>query len=87
MNKIINFFLIIIIFLFFFGVVNYYFSEKNIKETNLNRLNIDEVLKKKSLNLPILESDTVNIIEYNSSYSKEIKNNKKRNFWNLLESN
>ena len=86
MNKIINFFLIIIVFLFFFSVMNYYFSENNIKETNLNRLNIEEVLKKKSLNLPILESDTENIIEYNSSYSEEIKDNKKRNFWNLLES-
>ena len=84
MNRIINFFLIIIIFLFFLNIINYYLSEKNIKETNLNRININEILKKKSLNLPKLESDTENVIEYNSSYSEEIKNNKTRNFWNLL---
>ena len=56
-----------------------------IKETNLNRININEILKKKSLNLPVLENDTDNVIEFNSSYSEEINNNKTRNFWNLLE--
>ena len=85
MNKIINLFLIIIIILFFFSIVDYYFSEKNIKDTNLNRLNINEILKKKSLNLPVFKSDTDNVIEYNSSYSDEINNNKTRNFWKLLE--
>ena len=86
MNKIINLFLIILILIFIFSVVNFYFSEKNVKETNSNRLNINKILKEKSLSLPILESDTENVIEYNSSYSEEIKNNKTRNFWKLLES-
>ena len=85
MNKIINLFLIILIILFFLSIVDYYFSEKNIKDTNLNRLNINENLKKKSLNLPILRSDTDNVIEYNSSYPDEIHNDKTRNFWKLLE--
>ena len=86
MNKIINLFLIILILIFIFSVVDFYFSEKNVKETNSNRLNINKILKEKSLSLPILESDTENVIEYNSSYSEEIKNNKTRNFWKLLES-
>ena len=42
-------------------------------------------IKKKSLNLPIIESDTENVIKFNSSFSEEIKKNKTRNFWNLLE--
>ena len=86
MNKIINLFLIILILIFIFSVVDFYFSEKNVKETNSNRLNINKILKEKSLSLPILESDTENVREYNSSYSEEIKNNKTRNFWKLLES-
>ena len=86
MNKIINLFLIILILIFIFSVVNFYFSEKNVKETNSNRLNINKILKEKSLSLPILESDTENVIEYNSSYNEKIKNNKTRNFWKLLES-
>ena len=84
MNKFVKLFLILSIFLFFLSFADYYFSEKNIKETNLNRVNINETLKKKSLNLPILKSDTENVIEYNSSYSEEIKNNKTRRFWDLL---
>ncbi len=85
MKNIINLLLFTIIVLFFLNIVNYYLSEKNIKETNLNRININEILKKKSSNLPVIESDTDNVIEFNSSYSEEIKNDKTRNFWNLLE--
>ena len=85
MKNIINLLLFTITVLFFLNIINYYLSEKNIKETNLNRININEILKEKSLNLPIIESDTENVIEFNSSYSEEIKNDKTRNFWNLLE--
>ena len=85
MKNIINLLLFTIIVLFFLNIINYYLSEKNIKEINLNRININEILKEKSLNLPIIESDTENVIEFNSSYSEEIKNDKTRNFWNLLE--
>ena len=85
MKNIINFFLVTIIFLFFLNIINYYLSEKNIKETNLNRININEILKKKSLNLSVIKSDTDNVIEFNTTYSEEIKNEKTRSFWNLLE--
>ena len=85
MYKIINLFFLIIIFLFFFNVYNHYSSNKNIKNINLNRSNMEEIIKTKVSNIPILEDDTNNVIEFNSSFSEEIKDNQKRNFWNLLK--
>ena len=85
MYKIVNLLFIIIIILFFFNIYNYYSSNKNIKTINLNRSNIEEIIKSKILNIPILENDTNSVIEFNSSFSEEIKDNKKRNFWNLLK--
>ena len=86
MYKIINLICIVVISLFFFKIFSYYFSNSNIKSINLNRSNIDGILEKKVSNVPILKNDTNNIIEFNSSFSKEIKNNKPRNFWSLLKS-
>jgi hypothetical protein len=85
MYKVINLFCLILIILFFFNIHSYYSSNKNIKNINLNRSNIEEILKNKILNLPILENDTRNVIEFNSSFSEEIKNNEPRSFWNLLK--
>tara|TARA_B100001996_G_scaffold283908_1_gene224174 strand:+ start:177 stop:440 length:264 start_codon:yes stop_codon:yes gene_type:complete len=85
MYKIINLFFLIIVFLFFFNIYKYYSSNKNIKNVNLNRSNIEEILKTKISNIPILENDTNNVIEFNSSFSEEIKDNKSRSFWNLLK--
>ena len=85
MYKIINLFFLIIIFLFFLNIYKYYSSNKNIKNINLNRSNIEEILKTKISNIPILENDTNNVIEFNSSFSEEIKDNQLRSFWNLLK--
>ena len=85
MYKIVNLFFLIIIFLFFFNIYQYYSSNKNIKNINLNRSNIEKILKTKISNIPILENDTNNVIEFNSSFSEEIKDNKSRSFWNLLK--
>ena len=85
MHKLIDLFFVIIIFIFFFTIYNYYSSNKNIKNINMNRLNIEENLKNRSINLPILDNDTNNVIEFNSSFSNEIEKKKKRNFWNLLK--
>ena len=87
MTKIINLFLLIVVFLFFFKSFDYYSSNKNIKNINLNRINIEDIVKKKSLNLLSLENDTDDVIEFNSSFSEEIKKNKDRSFWNLLKPN
>tara|TARA_B100001175_G_scaffold189047_1_gene160343 strand:+ start:426 stop:689 length:264 start_codon:yes stop_codon:yes gene_type:complete len=85
MYKIINLFFLVIIFLFLLNVYKYYSSSNNIKKVNLNRSNIEEIIKTKILDVPILENDTSDAIEFNSSFSEEIKENKSRSFWNLLK--
>ena len=85
MYKIINLFILIIFFIFFINIFNYYFSNKNIKNINLNRANIEEIIKKKISNIPILDDNTNNIIEFNDSFSLNKENNQKRSFWNLLK--
>lgn len=73
-----------LIFLFTFNVYNYYSSNKNINTKEFNRINIDKILEKKIINLPILINDTNNVIKFNNSLENEINDNKKRSFWNLL---
>ena len=85
MYKYIDLFLIIIVVTFFLITYNYYSSNKNIKNINKNRLNVEENLKNYSTNLPILDNDTNDVIEFNSSFSNEIEKEEKRNFWNLLK--
>ena len=85
MYKIINLFLIIFIILFFFNTYKYYSSSKNIKNINLNRSNIEGIIKKKIANIPILENDTNSVIEFNSTFFDEKEDKKKRNFWDLLK--
>ena len=85
MYKIINLLFVIIILLFFLSTYKFYSSNKNIKNINLKSFNFQEILENSILNLPNLESDTNNVIEFNSSFSDEIKSNKQRNFWNLLK--
>ena len=85
MYKITNFIFLIFVILFFVSIFKFYFSNKNIKLINTNRLNSKDIIKSKTLDIPILENDTQNIIEFNSSFSDEIKNDKPRNFWNLFK--
>ena len=85
MVKITYFLILVVIILFFFYVFNHYSSNENIKNTNLNRANIDVILQNKISDLPILKNDTNNVINFNSSFSEEIKNDKPRSFWNLLK--
>ena len=85
MYKIFSLFFTVLIFLFFFSVYNYYSSNKNIKNVNLKRLNIEKDIKIQTFNSPTLKNDTNDVIEFNSSFSEEIKSNEKRNFWDLLK--
>ena len=85
MLKIINLILIIFFFLFFFATYKYYSSNKNIENINLNRTTIEQILNEQTSKLPILENDTKGEVEFNSSFSQEINENKKRNFWDLLK--
>lgn len=81
-----NIFLFIIILIFFLSTYNFYSSNINIDAKEFNRLNINKIIDSKITNLPTLNNDTNNVIEFNDGYSNEIKNDKPRSFWNLLKS-
>ena len=74
---------IVVIALFIFLTGRYYFSDENQKKSYRSYKNNDEKIKLYSKNLPILENDTQNIIEYVKHKSKKKK--KKFNFWKLLD--
>ncbi len=76
--------MILSIIFFLVLIFKYYFSNKNMKEKNYNRQNIDEIIKEKISDLPVLLNDTNNVIEFNNSIEENI-NEKKRSFWNLLK--
>ena len=62
----------------------YYFSDSNIKNSFRSLNNIDNKINDHAKKIPIIESDTKDIIEYvEQSNSKK----KKYNFWKLLNSN
>ena len=84
MSKIFDIFLGILILIFFFNIYSFYSSNKNLESKEFNRSNIDEIINTKISNLPILKNDTDNVIEFNDGFSNQIKNDKPRNFWNLL---
>ena len=73
----------ICIFIFIVLIGRYYFSDENKKKSYRSYKNNDEKIKLYSKNLPILENDTQNIIEYVKQTNKKKK--KKFNFWKLLE--
>ena len=79
--KYLIFILVISVFIFFTG--RYYFSDENLKNSYRSFKNNDEKIKLYSENLPILENDTQDIIEYVKQTNKDKK--KKFNFWKLLE--
>jgi hypothetical protein len=79
--KYLIFIIIISLFLFFTG--KYYFSDENIKKSYRSQKNIDVKIKIYAKNLPILENDTKDIIEYVKQTDKKKK--KKFNFWKLLD--
>ena len=85
MYKVLNTFMILLICIFIFFIFKYYSSNKNLSNKNYNRLNIDQIINEKINNLPILDNDTNNVVEFNDSFDDEINNNKKRNFWDLFK--
>ena len=77
------FVLLILLFLFLTG--RYYFSDTNKKNSYRSLSFYNQKIETYSKNLPILEDNTKDIIEY-----VEKSNNKKKkkfNFWKLLEFN
>ena len=79
--KYLIFIVIITLFIFFTG--KYYFSDENIRKSYRSYKNINEKIKIYSKELPILENDTKDVIEYVKQTNEKKK--KKFNFWKLLE--
>ena len=79
--KYLIFIIVISVFIFFTG--RYYFSDENLKNSYRSYKNNNEKIKLYSENLPVLENDTQDIIEYVKQTNKDKK--KKFNFWKLLE--
>jgi len=80
--KYLIFFIIISFFLFF--TLRYYFSDDNEKKNYRSLNQINQKLNNFAKKLPILESDTQNIIQYVEQNNTK---KKKYKFWKLLEPN
>jgi hypothetical protein len=75
----------IVLFLFLFFTVKYYFSDENKKKSYRSFQILDDKIENYISNLPLLKSDTNNIIEY---VENNLDQNKKTyHFWNLLTNN
>ena len=84
MLKEIKYFLfLLIIILFTFFSIKYYISDKNKKKTFKNILSIDKKISSSEENIPLISSDTDDIVKY---LSNEDNSNKKiYSFWDLLK--
>tara|TARA_B100001109_G_C18423403_1_gene271963 strand:+ start:174 stop:434 length:261 start_codon:yes stop_codon:yes gene_type:complete len=80
--KYLIFFSTIIFFIFF--TTKYYFSDDNKKNLYRSLNNFDEKINNFVENLPILNDDTKDIIEY---IEQKDTQKKKFNFWKLLDFN
>ena len=79
------FIFVLLILLFIFLTGRYYFSDTNKKNSYRSLSSNNQKIENYSKNLPILEDNTKDIIEY-----VEKSNNKKKKkfyFWKLLENN
>jgi len=85
LNKIKNIFYILYFSLFVFFVITFYFSEENVIKVNKSRTVILEELNKSLENLPLLKSDTKDIVEFKNDLEIEKKNKKYNLFWKLIE--
>ena len=81
--KYLIFLLIIILFIFF--TAKYYFSDSHKKKSYRSLTNIDKKIEIYSQELPTLDNDTQNIIEYVKN--TQSKKKKKYYFWKLLNKN
>jgi capsule polysaccharide export protein KpsE/RkpR len=76
---------IIVIFFFLFMSAKYYFSDENKKNSYRSLKSINDKILNYTKNLPLLEDDTNNVVEY--VQQNQNKKKKKYNFWKLLDSN
>jgi len=86
MSKSLNILFLILIIIFYFTIYKYYSSSKHFDSKNFNRNNINQIIKDKISDLPILDNNTNNVISFNDSISNELEEEKARSFWDLLKS-
>ena len=86
MIKEIKYFIFTFFILFFlFFTARYYFSDINKKKAYRSLSSISKKINVYAEKLPVLEDDTINIIEY--AEQSNTKKKKRFNFWELLEAN
>ena len=77
-------FYLLVLSIFIFLVINYYFSDYYEKKSNRKISNFLDNFNSKNIDLPLIKSDTKNIIEYKIN-SDQMINTKQRKFWDLIE--
>ena len=77
-------FYLVVLSIFIFLVINYYFSDYYEKQSNRKISNFLDNFNSKNIDLPLIKSDTKNIIEYKIN-SDQMINTKQRKFWDLIK--
>ena len=77
-------FYLAVLAIFIFLVINYYFSDYYEKKSNRKISNFLDKFNSKNIDLPLIKSDTKNIIEYKIN-SDQMINTKQRKFWDLIK--
>jgi hypothetical protein len=85
MYKVLNIIFFLLVLIFFWNIYIYYSSKINIGIKEFNRSNINQILKEKTFNIPVLKNDTNNVIEFNNSILDQKRIDKPRSFWKLLK--
>lgn len=85
MIRVLNLIMFLFIIVFIFTVSKYYFSNKNINLKKNNISNIDQILKEKISDLPVLLNDTNDVIIFNDTLRENESYEKKRSFWDLFK--
>tara|TARA_B100000029_G_scaffold86200_2_gene76497 strand:- start:8962 stop:9225 length:264 start_codon:yes stop_codon:yes gene_type:complete len=80
-----NIFYLITFFAFISSVLMFYFSDANKKKTNQSRSFYSVSIKEKKLSIPLLKSDTNDVIEYRDDLEIYKKSKKKYFFWDLIK--
>ena len=77
-------FYLVVLSIFIFLVINYYFSDYYEKKSNRKISNFLDNFTSKNIDLPLIKSNTKNIIEYKIN-SDQMINTKQRKFWDLIK--
>ena len=84
LKEIKNIFYLLSFFIFIILTTSFYFSDQNVSATNKSRSLYSVKLNNDTQNLPLLKSDTRDIIEYINDIEVYRKNKKNYKFWDLI---